>query len=211
MPFYAVAPTWQVSISSDMNIKDLFKREFAAVRLAKVERAEAAAGLSEAARRQFMESLLDRLQSLQAEVTDCPGIRFEMGPDKVAISLGENTILEVVPHKGGCEYGVRETYGARQLGGHAFETEICFRSIDELMQFLVKRCASYAAEQVPERRDTSPEGQRDREYFGRLLDQLTGIGIDQHTARRELLTVWHGGGSKLLQQHGITIRRAKKR
>lgn len=59
-------------------------------------------------------------------------------------------------------------------------------------------CGSTLMDCFTDRRDVSSAGQERRENFGRLLTFLTESGIDQKTAREELLKVVRGGKSKIL-------------
>lgn len=61
-------------------------------------------------------------------------------------------------------------------------------------------CGSTLLDFFNDRRDRSQQGARRREAFGRLLQKIISRGIDEKTARRELLQVLHNGRSPLIVQ-----------
>ncbi len=60
-------------------------------------------------------------------------------------------------------------------------------------------CGSTLMDEFNDRRDSTPQGQRRRELFERVLSQLEAKGLERRTARRELLAVLRGGHSPLLR------------
>ena len=67
-------------------------------------------------------------------------------------------------------------------------------------------CGSTLMEFFGDRRDHSPAGERRRERFGRLMDQLVAAGVPRDVAREELKRLLRGGTSEILEHHGVVVR-----
>lgn len=71
-------------------------------------------------------------------------------------------------------------------------------------------CGSTLLDFFSERRDTSPQGLKRREIFGRILRFLETKGVPVATGRTELLRFMRGEHSELLEAHGVKMRETGK-
>lgn len=67
-------------------------------------------------------------------------------------------------------------------------------------------CGSTLMDFFSDRRDTSPAGLKRRQVFSKMLTHLDERGMDNETARQELLKVMRGDTSEKLESLGIRLR-----
>jgi hypothetical protein len=97
----------------------------------------------------------------------------------------------------------------RQLEGRTglIENAGCPEEGDEPIVELYRNCVcgSTLMEFFSDRRDSSENGQRRREIFGKLLKLLIERGVSAEDARKELLLLFRYKKSQLLEKMGIRI------
>ena len=103
----------------------------------------------------------------------------------------------------GCTYDSAEDYvrKTQALGGRSgFKGSESDDGKPMLELYRNCGCGSTLLEFFSERRDTTEEGQRRREVFGRIVSRLEAQGVPREDARRELLNLMRGGQSELIQR-----------
>jgi hypothetical protein len=78
------------------------------------------------------------------------------------------------------------------------------RPVVELFRNCV--CGSTLMDFFSDRRDASPSGLRRRQAFGKMLAHLETRGMDNQTARQELLKLMRGDASEKIESLGIQLK-----
>ena len=92
---------------------------------------------------------------------------------------------------------IEQTVSIRELSGLKEDLDDDDKVIVNLFRNCT--CGSTLMDEFNNRRDLSVAGMNRREKFGELMERLSAGGMDQETARTELLKVMQGKGSKLLK------------
>ena len=95
-----------------------------------------------------------------------------------------------------------ESIGGRSGLKHGYDEDD--QPVVELFRNCV--CGSTLMDFFSDRRDRSATGLKRREVFGKMLDHLQSRGMDNETARQELLRLMRGESSEKLESLGIHLR-----